>query len=163
MLIIRQAEPDDLPAMLEIYNYEVEHGVATFDLHPKSLEERRPWFEAHGGSHPLLVAEIDGHVAGYASLSAYRPHEAYRSTVELSVYVSCEYRRLGIATKLMEEILAFARRDPTIHAVVSVITGGNAASVAIHEKFGFRLSGTLIDAGYKLGSYHDVLTYELLV
>ena len=85
---IRKAQEADLPALLDIYNYEVEHGTATFDLHPKTLEERREWFDQHpGGRHILLSAVEDGRAVGYASLSPYREKEAYAATVELSIYV----------------------------------------------------------------------------
>ena len=123
---IRKAERRDLQALLDIYNYEVEHGVATLDLQPKDLEQWGQWFEAHNiENHPLLVAEADGHIAGYASLSDYREKEAYKSTVELSVYIAPEDRRKGVATALMEAVLEEARRDVRTHTVVSVITAGN--------------------------------------
>lgn len=89
MISIRVAEQADLPALLQIYNEEVLHGTATFDLHPKTLAERQVWFDQHNqDNHPLLTAELDGTIAGYASLSAYAEKEAYCSTVELSVYVA---------------------------------------------------------------------------
>lgn len=164
MLKIRTAGPEDLPALTEIYNYEVLHGVATFDLHPRTLEERRVWLEAHNvDNHPLLTAELDGIVAGYASLSPYREKEAYRSTVELSVYVAQEARGRGVATALMGEVLALARKDEGTHTVVSVITAGNAASVRLHEKFGFTYCGTLPAVGKKFGRYLDTVYYSLIV
>jgi L-amino acid N-acyltransferase YncA len=161
---IRKAEIDDLEALLAIYNYEIEHGVATFDLYPATLAERRIWFDEHNvGNHPLLVAECDGHIAGYASLSAFREKTAYDSTVELSVYVNTGDRRRGVATALMHAILELARRDPRTHVVVSVITSGNDVSVKLHETFGFTYCGTIHEAGFKMGSYRDVLYYELAV
>lgn len=82
MISIRVAEQADLPALLQIYNEEVLHGTATFDLHPKTLAERQVWFDQHNqDNHPLLTAELDGTIAGYASLSAYAEKEAYCSTV----------------------------------------------------------------------------------
>ena len=76
MISIRVAEQADLPALLQIYNEEVLHGTATFDLHPKTLAERQVWFDQHNqDNHPLLTAELDGTIAGYASLSAYAEKE----------------------------------------------------------------------------------------
>lgn len=162
--MIRQAKIEDLPELLAIYNYEVEHGVATFDLNPKTMKERQEWFDAHNrDNHPLIVAELGGHVAGYASLSAYREKEAYRSTVELSVYVGAEYRGQGVATELMQEILKLARQDADTHMVVSVITAGNEASIRLHEKFGFAFCGTIHALGRKFGEYLDIENYELMV
>lgn len=176
---IRKAETGDIKELLDIYNYEVTYGVATLDIHPKTLEEWSAWFAAHNiENHPLYVAEAEGtgvgtgagtgagaksRIAGYASLSAYREKEAYKSTVELSVYISPDYRRQGVATKLMQVILEEARRDESIHMVVSVITAGNEASVKLHEKYGFTFCGTIHEVGYKSGKYQDIENYELKV
>lgn len=161
---IRKAEYEDLKSLLEIYNYEVVNGVATLDLHPKTMEEWEKWFYAHNvENHPLLVAELRGQAAGYASLSSYREKEAYRSTVELSVYIGNSYRRKGVATKLMKEIIEEAKKDKDTHLVVSVITAGNEASVKLHEKYGFTFCGTIHEVGMKFGRYLDIENYELRV
>lgn len=163
-MIIRQAVESDLPSLLAIYNYEVVNSVATFDMEPKNLEQRRVWFDEHNvGNHPLIVAEVEGRVVGYASLSSYRVKEAYAATVELSVYVDVAYRGKGVATRLMDAILEMARKDESIHLVVSVITGENEASVKLHEKYGFSYCGTVHQVGFKHGRYLDIVTYELIV
>ena len=78
MLTIRKARQEDLPSLLAIYNYEIEHGTATFDLNPKTLEERQKWFDLHSdGKYLLLVAEEDGEAVGYASLSPYQIGRAH--------------------------------------------------------------------------------------
>ena len=161
---IRVARREDLQQLLDIYNYEVVHGVATLDLQPKSLEEWGRWFDAHNiKNHPLLVAEQAGRVAGYASLSPYRSKEAYRSTVELSIYIGPDFRRQGVATALMEAILREARQDPETHTVVSVITDGNEASRKLHEKFGFTYCGAIREVGMKFGRYLDILNFSRTV
>ena len=164
LMNIRTAERRDLSAMLDIYNYEVKNGTATFDVEPRAGAAGEAWFAAHNtGNHPLLVAEEDGKVLGYASLSPYRDFDAYLQTVELSVYVAPESRGRGIASALMEAVLRLAREDADTHTVVSVIAGGNAASVRLHEKFGFTYSGTLHEVGLKFGRYLDIVNYELRV
>lgn len=161
---IRTAREEDLPELLAIYNYEVEHGFATFDINPKTLEQRRPWLLAHNvGNHPLIVAEEDGRAVGYASLSPYREKEAYAATVELSLYMDKDYRRRGIAGRLLEEILSTARQREDIHTVVSVITGGNEASIRLHEKAGFTHCGTIREVGVKFGKRLDIENYQLMV
>ena len=163
-MINREGMIGDLEQMLEIYNYEVRTGVATFDLHEKTLEEWRGWFQAHNtDNHPLIVAEIGGRVAGYATLSAYRDKEAYTSTVELSIYVSPDFRRMGVATELMAEILRMAREDGRTHNVVSVITSGNEASVKLHGKFGFTFCGTIPEVGVKFGRQLGIDNFSLIV
>jgi L-amino acid N-acyltransferase YncA len=181
---IRTAAREDIPALAQIYNYEVEHGTATLDLHPRDLADRTAWFELHNkDNHPLIVAVTDGAatgnatadgagtgnaasveiVVGYASLSPYREKEAYASTVELSIYIHQDYRRRGIATSLMRAILELAKEDERTHLVVSVITSGNEASARLHERFGFTFCGTMRDVGMKFGKYQAIDHYSLVV
>lgn len=161
---VRIAEARDIAATLAIYNHEVETGIATFDLYPKSTDEWREWFARHNReNHPLLVAELDGELAGYACLSPYRERGAFRPTVELSVYVDERFRCRGVASALLARIIEAARADERTHAIVSVITAGNEASRRLHEKFGFTFCGTIREAGIKHGAYRDIENYELLV
>lgn len=163
-MIVRVATEQDVSEMMEIYNYEVLNGVATFDLNVRTMEERMEWFLQHNvGNHPLIVAEMDGQVAGYASLSSYRDKEAYAATVELSVYVAPSFRRQGVARALIACILEDTRSRDDIHTVISVITAGNEASVKLHKEFGFVYSGTLYEVGEKFGRKLDVVNYQLMV
>ncbi|HCD46745.1 MAG TPA: GNAT family N-acetyltransferase [Lachnoclostridium sp.] len=163
-MIIRTAEEKDMPELLDIYNYEVEHGLSTFDLNPKTMEERLVWFRDHNvGNHPLIVAEEDGKSVGYASLSSYRPKEAYAATVELSVYIDKNYRRRGIAGKLASAILEIARERDDIHTVISVITGENEASIRLHERLGFIHCGTINEVGLKFGKMLNIENFQLMV
>lgn len=164
MTQIRRATQADLQALMDIYNEEVLHGVATLDLTARTLPERQMWLDAHNqGNHPLMVCEVDGVVAGYASLSDYRPKEAYSSTVELSIYVAKAFRMRGIASALMENILTMAREDARTHLVVSVITSGNEASRRLHERFGFTFCGHVPEVGMKFGAYQGIDSYYLMV
>ena len=163
-LVIRPITKDDIAACLDIYNYEVVNGVATLDLEPRTLPEWQEWYEAHQTQeHCIFVGLIDNVVVGYASLSPYRPKEAYKSTVELSIYIHQEYRGKGIATRLMAHILEIAKNDPLLHNVVSVITAGNEGSTKLHERFGFTYCGLTPQVGFKHGKYQDTETYALLV
>ena len=82
-MIIRWAEKSDLQSLVDIFNYEVLNGTASFSIRPRSLEERTVWFEQHDrGRSPLIVAEEDKRAVGYASLSVYRDNDAYAATVE---------------------------------------------------------------------------------
>lgn len=163
-LIIRSSAKDDVFACLSIYNYEVEHGVATLDLEPRTLEEWHEWYNAHSDEqHPIIVGTIDDVVVGYASLSPYRLKDAFKSTVELSIYIHQNYRGRGVATRLMEHILEMAKADTMIHNVVSVITAGNEGSTKLHTRFGFTYCGLTPEVGFKHGKYQDTETYALLV
>lgn len=163
-MTIRWAEPGDLEKIVEIFNYEVLNGTSSFTIQPKTVEERRAWFEEHDRErHPLIVAEEEGAVIGYACLSPYRSYDAYASSAELSVYVdrNCRGRKAGHA--LMEHLLGLARENGKIHAVLSVITGDNKISMGLHEKFGFTCCGVTKEVGKKFGRYLDTAIYELIL
>lgn len=163
-LVIRPITQDDIVSCLDIYNYEVVNGVATLDLEPRTLEEWHEWYNAHRDEHhPIIVGTIDDVVVGYASLSLYRLKDAFKSTVELSIYIHQDYRGQGVATQLMERILAMAKADRMLHNVISVITAGNEASTALHARFNFTYCGLTPEVGFKHGKYQDTETYALLV
>ena len=160
MLHIRDAVLSDLPGILKIYNDAVRHLTATFDLEEQSLEDRQIWFEEHQGKYSLIVAEINGEVVGYCSLSRFNPKPAYSHTSELSIYISSHHRGYGIGGALMKDILYRAKKNQ-FHTVVSLITGGNQASFKLHEKYGFTCVGCLKEVGLKFGEWHDVYYYQL--
>ena len=163
-LVIRPITQDDIVSCLDIYNYEVVNGVATLDLEPRTLEEWHEWYNAHRDEHhPIIVGTIDDVVVGYASLSLYRLKDAFKSTVELSIYIHQDYRGKGVASKLMAHILEHAKENDILHTVVSVITAGNEASTALHARFNFTYCGLTPEVGFKHGKYQDTETYALLV
>jgi len=162
MVHIRDTQKGDLPAMLAIYNQAVRTLVATFDLEEQSLKQREIWYDKHGGRYPLIVAEDDSGVIGYCCLSPFREKPAYDNTAELSIYIAENQRGKNVGSALMAEIQKRAR-EQGYHAVMSGITGGNEASVRLHEKFGFFLVGRLREVGYKFGEWHDVHFYEWMV
>ncbi|WP_127584374.1 GNAT family N-acetyltransferase [Paenibacillus koleovorans] len=158
--VIRYATEEDLPALLDIYNYAVIHLPATFDLEPQTLEQRVVWFRQFGERYPLLAAECDGTVVGYCGLTSFRAKPAYDRTAELSVYIDERYHGKGIATRLLQAIIDEARQRQ-FHVIVACITGGNEASVKLHEKFGFEFAGTFKKVGYKFDAWQDVWFYQL--
>ncbi len=163
-LHIRPTEVRDLPELLAIYNHEVTTSTATLDVHPKTMEDWQQWYADHTvDNHFALTAEQDGRPVGYATLSKYREKEAYKTSTELSIYVHTAYRTQGVASALMTKILETARARGDIHTVVSVITSGNEASLALHKKFGFVYCGTVREVGRKLGEMLDIHNYQLIL
>src|SRR5512146_1054859 len=106
-MIIRLAQIADLPRILDIYNQSIPTKQSTGDTQPVTVEDRITWFrEHHPEKHPIFVAEADGQVVGWCSLSAYRPgREAFRFTREISYYIASAYHRQGIGTALVEHAL----------------------------------------------------------
>lgn len=159
--MIREAEEKDIRAMMDIYNDAIRTTTATFDTEEKSYEDRVVWFEEHKGKYKIFVYEDAGQVKGYASLSRYRDRKAFDPTTEISVYIHKDYRGQHIGTALMEAILEYARGQKEIDTVVSLITSENAASIRLHETFGFAYCGQIRNAGVKFGKKLNLSIYEI--
>jgi len=142
-MIIRDAEEADLPAIVEIYNAAIRSRISTAQLEPVSVEERVPWFRDHSReSRPLWITEHDGEIAGWLSFHSFMPRCAYRGTVEISVYVNEQCRRIGIGRALLEKAIAHSPRLE-IHALVGCIFGHNEPSLRLFERLGFERWGFL--------------------
>jgi phosphinothricin acetyltransferase len=159
--IIRPARASDLPGLTEIYNHYVLHSPATFDLAPKTVEERAEWLAqfAETGRHRLLVAEDDGIVAGYAGTTRFRAKPAYSRTVETTIYCAPEATGRGFGLLLYSALFeALAAED--VHRIVAGYVPPNPASEKLHARMGFRPVGTFTEQGYKFGRYWDVVWVE---
>lgn len=152
---IRRAVVDDLPAITEIYNEAILTTTATFDTEPKTLADRRQWFESHGARHPVLVAVVDGRVVGWSSLSKWSDRCAYDGTAETTFYVQSGHRGLGIGRLLKSEIISEARRLG-FHSLIARVAEGSAASLHLNQEYGFVMVGTLREVGRKFGHLLDV-------
>jgi phosphinothricin acetyltransferase len=144
---IRTATIDDLLSIVAIYNEAVGQRFATADLEPVTVEQRSAWFREHDpASLPIYVAERDGALAGWCSLSAYRPgRAALRRTAEISYYVSAAVRGHGVGTALVQHAIDQAPRLGK-HVLFGILLEKNAVSVALLKKCGFELWGRLPDA-----------------
>jgi len=155
MPTFRPAKLDDLEAITEIYNEAILTTDATFDTEPKSDAEQRVWFTNHGPKNPILVAELDGTVVGWASLSKWSPRRAYADTAEVSLYIKEEFRSRGIGKKLLETIIQEGDRAG-LHTVIARITTGNKESIHLHEQAGFKHIGIMREVGQKFGKLLDI-------
>ena len=158
---VRRAAPADVPSIARIYNEAIRHTTATFDTEPRSLRERRRWFAAHDRRHPILVAERDGAVVGWASLSPWSDRPAYDRTAEVSVYVAAADRGQGIGSRLLG---ALVRRGRSVghHTRIARIADRNPASLRLHATAGFRSIGVMREVGSKFGRLLDVDLLQLL-
>jgi L-amino acid N-acyltransferase YncA len=159
MPTIRRATLEDLNAITEIYNEAILHTIATFDIEPKTIEEQMPWFVNHDSKHPILVAEQDGLVAGWASLSKWSDRCAYSGTAEISLYVKKECRRKGIGRNLLEEIIKEGQKN-CLHTVIARITEGNELSVNLFKQEKFEIVGVMKEVGRKFGKLLDVFMMQ---
>ncbi|MBI2710407.1 MAG: N-acetyltransferase [Actinobacteria bacterium] len=159
---LRLASIDDAEAIRAIYNHEVLTTTAVFDIEPRSLADQRAWRAARSGAHAVVVAEVAGTVAGFASLSPYRPRPAYTTTVEDSVYVHAGHRGAGVGGALLDRLLEVATLHG-FHSVIGRIGGGNEGSIALHRSRGFALVGVEREVGRKFGRWLDVHVVQLLL
>ncbi len=158
---IRPGLEKDVPAIVEIYNYYVVNTTVTFDVDPYTADQRRVWFRQFkpAGRHQIVVAERAGAVLGYAYSTVFRARAAYDTTVETTVYVDRSAHRGGIGTALYAELFKrLANED--VHRAVACIGLPNEASIALHERIGFRAKGSLAEVGRKFGKYWDVGWFE---
>lgn len=162
MIFIRDAVVADLPIIMDIYNYAVVHLTATFDIKEVTLSERKEWFQKHGKKYPVIVAEIDGEVVGFGSLSPFNKKAAYAGTVEISIYTSHRHQGKSIGKSLMGEMIERANQNE-FRAIIALITSGNEGSIQLHKKFGFTFAGRLKQVGYKFDRWLDVEYYQLLL
>ncbi|HZX79418.1 MAG TPA: GNAT family N-acetyltransferase [Lysobacter sp.] len=151
---IRPALAADLAAIRRIYVHEVEHGTATYEWAvPDADEMTRRWRAIVDGGHPYLVAERDGRVAGYAYASAYRAREGYRWTVEDSLYVDLAFRGRGIGHALLSALIARCEALGYRCMVAVIGDATNRASIALHERLGFRIAGRFPALGRMQGRW----------
>ena len=159
----RLAERRDADALRAIYNVEVLESTVTFDLVPRSLADQITWIDEHSGGHPAIVAVDDeDSVAGFASLTPYRPRPAYATTVEDSVYVARDRRGAGLGRLLLGDLVERAL-DHGFHAVIARIVGGHEASIALHRACGFTEIGVEREVGRKFGKWLDVVLMQKML
>ena len=153
-LRVRLATEDDLPAVCTIINHFIENSFVNFRTEPQNVDEwRDDWRRLHS-RFPWLVA-TDDRVVGVAYAAPFHGRAAYQWTAEATVYVDPSSQRRGVGDALYTELLARLRRQG-FHSAVGVIALPNEPSVRLHARPGFIRVGRLIEAGYKLGAWHDV-------
>ncbi len=161
-ILIRIATPADLPAINAIYNHYVACSTCTYQVEPSTDQERRQWYDAHDGLHPITVAEVDGQVVAWGSLSRFHPRAAYDRTVEDSLYVHHEWQRKGFGRAVLEDLISRAR-ELGHHTVIAIISADQIASVAIHRALGFETVGDMKEVGFKFGRWLDIVYMQLML
>jgi len=152
-------------AVLAIFNDAILNTTALYEYQPRTAAFVEDWFQAkRGGGYPVIgmLDNDSGRLMGFASYGPFRPHAAYRYSVEHSVYVDAEFRQRGVARQLMTALIKRAEAQQ-YHTLIGGIDATNAPSIALHEQLGFSHAGTVRQAAYKFDRWLDLAFYQRLL
>ena len=162
-IIIRQYQKSDAVAILDIINYNILNATALYDYTIRTLEQQEVILEAKLQSgFPVIVAENNGEVVGFGMYSEFRFREAYKFTVEHSVYVHQNSQGLGIGKLLLTELIQLAKKQG-LHTMIGVIDAENQNSIAFHHQFGFKTVGIIKESGFKFNRWLDSVFVQLIL
>lgn len=161
-MFIRPTIAGDFPAIAALTNEFIVGTAVHFAFEPVTADEMsRQWMETRE-RYPWLIAEIDGRFAGYAKAGPWRARAAYQWTAEAGIYMTAESRGGGRGRQLYAALIA-ALRTRGFHSVIGGMTLPNEASQRLHASLGFTRIGVFREAGHKLGEWHDVAFYQLML
>jgi phosphinothricin acetyltransferase len=161
MADLRPAREGDVPAIQAIYAHHVLHGLATFEeVPPDAAEMARRRADIVGRGLPYLVAEDAGQLLGYAYAGPYRARSAYRFTLEDSIYLDPAATGRGIGSRLLAALIDASTAWGGRQMLAVIGDAGNAGSIAVHARVGFRHAGTHRAVGFKFGRWVDTVTMQ---
>jgi L-amino acid N-acyltransferase YncA len=160
---IRPFEIKDTQSILDIINYNILNSTALYDYKTRDFETQKTILEDKiNKGFPVIVAECDGKLVGFGMYSEFRFREAYKFTVEHSVYVSPNEMGKGIGKMIMAQLIIQAKAQG-LHTMIGVIDSENKSSITFHEQFGFKTVGIIKESGYKFDRWLDSVFMQLLL
>jgi L-amino acid N-acyltransferase YncA len=159
---VRAAGAHDVEAICAIHNQGISDRVATLDTTLRSPEDTRAWLAARDPRHPVVVADVDGTVVGWASLNGFNPRPAYDHVADFSVYVERAWRGKGIGRQLLDYLIDCARAIG-FHKMVLAAMAFNDAGLALYTRTGFTRVGVYREQGQLDGTWVDVVIMERLL
>lgn len=160
---IRPYKSEDTQAILDIINHNILHSTALYDYNIRSYEQQQKIVdEKISKNFPVIVAENNGVVVGFGMYSEFRFREAYKFTVEHSVYVNESFHGKGIGKLLLQELITLAKAQK-LHTMIAVIDAENQSSVDFHERFGFKTVGIIKESGFKFDRWLDSVFMQLIL
>ncbi len=160
---VRAYKTQDAQSILDIINYTILNSTALYDYNTRTLEQQMTIIaDKLSKNFPVIVAEIKGKVVGFGMYSEFRFREAYKFTIEHSVYVNQDFHGKGIGKLLLEELINRAK-EQNMHTMIAVIDAENQSSVEFHERFGFKTVGVIKESGYKFDRWLHSVFMQLIL
>ena len=158
-ITVRFAGSSDVPAICAIVNHYIQHDTSNLRIEPQTEDQWARELADYGRRYPWLVACEGGAVVGLAYAKPWNPREAYDWTAESTVYIADGQTGKGVGSALYDRLLKELERMG-FRSVIAGITSPNPGSAALHTAFGFEPIGTIRRAGYKFGSWYDVVLWQ---
>ncbi|MBL9132441.1 MAG: N-acetyltransferase [Verrucomicrobiaceae bacterium] len=151
-------------AIRAIFNDAIVNSTALYDYRPRTPEVMEAWFATKEAAKLPVIGALDenGDLMGFGSYGPFRPHAAYKYSVEHSIYVDARFRGRGLGKQLLQRLIGRAT-EQGYHMMIGVIDAQNAASMALHQRAGFEDCGSIRHAGYKFGRWLDLALYQLVL
>ena len=159
---IRDAQESDIGSINDIYNYYVLNSTCTAQTEPEQKEGREQWLRDHTGKYVAIVAEWEGQVVGWGSLSKYHRRFAYWPTTEDSIYIRHDMLHRGIGKTILEELIKRARANG-FHSIMGVISSEQLASIKLHQRYGFKEVAHLREVELKFDRWLDVTFMQMML
>lgn len=161
-LTVRAAGTADVEAICAIHNQGILDRIATLDTTLRTPSDTDAWLAERGPRHPVLVADVDGAVVGWASLNRFNARAAYDQVADFSVYVDREWRGKGVGRALLDQLIERARAIG-FHKMVLAAMAFNTAGIALYTRAGFERVGIYREQGQLDGRWVDVMIMEKIL
>jgi L-amino acid N-acyltransferase YncA len=161
-LNIRSCEAKDVQQIADIYNYYIENTVITFEEMPLSASDMGRRIASYTERYPWYVCEVDGYIAGYAYATKWKERTAYKNTLEITVYIKHSLTGSGYGKALFSALIE-SLNQTDCHVMLGCIALPNAASVGLHEHFGFKKVAHFPEVGRKFDRWLDVGYWQKII
>ncbi len=158
----RPIEEKDLPLVKEMYDYFIDHTVATFHTEHLSVEELKEFIPINHPLHPADFIVLDGEICGYCYLAPFKKRQAYNRTAEVTLYIVPKFHRQGLGSLTLQHIEGEAKKRG-LKVLMGVITGNNMESVRLFRALGYEKCAHFKEVGEKFGKVQDVVIYQKLI
>lgn len=160
---IRAYQTTDTQAILDIINFNILHSTALYDYKVRNFEQQKAILEDKTiKGFPVIVAALNDEIVGFGMYSEFRFREAYKFTVEHSVYVSEKHFGKGIGKLVLSNLIQLAKSQG-LHTMIGVIDSENQGSILFHEQFGFKKVGVIKESAYKFDRWLDSVFVQLIL